>query len=416
MTATAQRFLFLQGPHGSFFARLAAELQARGHSVRRINFNGGDAGDWTLPNGVRFTGGIEDWAQFLRLYIFENDITDIVLYGYWRPLHQEAITLARKLGLRVHGFEEGLLRPHWITLDGRLPGEQAADLKRETPLAAKKKSVLVETGQPEPRNGFSRMVYNCLRYYINGFRQRRIFAGYRTHRPFSPGRELWAWTLQVLSYPWRKIASIHRLKSVLTANTPFFLLCLQLDGDSQIRKYSNYSSMKDVLAETIRSFARHAPANAKLVIKNHPLDNGIGGFERLSRRLARENGIAARVVFLNFGKLAGLLKTAQGMITVNSTTGLQALHHECPVKTLGQAAYDMPGLTDAQPLDSFWIQPQKPTSQVYDALYGILVKTSQHPGSFYDPACFPVVTESCLPRLEHAEEPVRKTVARQAAA
>jgi capsular polysaccharide export protein len=39
-------FLFLQGPPGPFFARLGAALQAAGHAVHRINFNGGDRVSW----------------------------------------------------------------------------------------------------------------------------------------------------------------------------------------------------------------------------------------------------------------------------------------------------------------------------------------------------------------------------------
>ena len=37
-----RNYLFLQGPIGSFFSRLAARLKDQGHGVHRINFNGGD--------------------------------------------------------------------------------------------------------------------------------------------------------------------------------------------------------------------------------------------------------------------------------------------------------------------------------------------------------------------------------------
>ena len=38
-------FLFLQGPHGPYFAMLADALRARGHKALRININGGDKVD-----------------------------------------------------------------------------------------------------------------------------------------------------------------------------------------------------------------------------------------------------------------------------------------------------------------------------------------------------------------------------------
>ena len=47
----------------------------------------------------------------LSTIIAEKSITDIVLYGDTRPIHAEAIKLAKALDLRVHVFEKGYLRP-----------------------------------------------------------------------------------------------------------------------------------------------------------------------------------------------------------------------------------------------------------------------------------------------------------------
>ena len=35
-------FLFLQGPHGPFFSRLARRLSELGHQTLRVGFNAGD--------------------------------------------------------------------------------------------------------------------------------------------------------------------------------------------------------------------------------------------------------------------------------------------------------------------------------------------------------------------------------------
>lgn len=42
MTRRAKSFLFLQGPPGPLFLRLGQAMEARGHSVCRINLGGGD--------------------------------------------------------------------------------------------------------------------------------------------------------------------------------------------------------------------------------------------------------------------------------------------------------------------------------------------------------------------------------------
>ena len=47
--------------------------------------------------------------------IAEKGVTDIVLYGDTRPVHATAIRLARARGLCIHVFEEGELRPWWVT-------------------------------------------------------------------------------------------------------------------------------------------------------------------------------------------------------------------------------------------------------------------------------------------------------------
>lgn len=91
------------------------------------------------------------------------------------------------------------------------------------------------------------------------------------------------------------------------------------------------------------------------------------------------------------------------MVTVNSSAGLQGLFHGCPVKTLGIAVYNIPGLADPQPLDAFWQNPQKPDPAVYQAMQDILLTTSQYPGSFYMPQHYTDMIDSCMPAISAPE-------------
>jgi capsular polysaccharide export protein len=384
---------------------VAARLQARGMGVRKIAFNGGDRADWPQA-GLRddYTGDAAGFADYLSDYVAQHRITDIVFYSYWRPLHQAAIRLARARGIALHGFEEGLLRPHWITCDPRLPCEQAASLadtvggKLANPAAAAADSLPV---QPPMllRNANLWMIFWCLRYYAGYFFGLGRFRRYRTHRPLRPGREIFLWAKQMACYPWRKWRANKNLAAALADPAPCFLLCLQLDGDSQIQQYCDYDGMIEVMADVLPSFARHAPQDARLVVKSHPLDNDTGRLEKACARIARAEGIENRVTFIGFGKLAGLMRKTRGLVTVNSTVGLSALLHECPVKTLGQAVYNIDGLADKQDLASFWTQPQPPRMQAYNALHDALVETSQHAGGFYVPSALPETIASCMPVL-----------------
>ena len=57
-----RRFLFLQGPHGPFFHRLAKMLRAAGGQIWRVGFNAGDRAFWFGgPGYIPYRGTIEDW-------------------------------------------------------------------------------------------------------------------------------------------------------------------------------------------------------------------------------------------------------------------------------------------------------------------------------------------------------------------
>ena len=40
-----------------------------------------------------------------------------MLYGDVRPIHAEAVARAKAAGIMVHVFEEGYLRPYWVTYE-----------------------------------------------------------------------------------------------------------------------------------------------------------------------------------------------------------------------------------------------------------------------------------------------------------
>lgn len=390
-------YLFLQGPHGSFMTKLAAQLMRGGHGVYRINFNGGDWIDWPLKGAVNYRGSNERWPAYLDDYIARHGVTDIVLYGYWRPLHKAAIDLARTRGVRIHGFEEGLLRPHWVTLSDRFPHEQADDLREHITAGTYRP----QDGPPETLplvtgDNHGSMLFHCYRYYTAYFLAAPFFWRHRSHRGLFPFVDMMKWVWHFFIYPWRKRRSHNKVVKLLKSRIPFFLLCLQLDGDSQIRQYSPYDGMADMMEEVIKSFAQNAPDGARLVVKRHPLDNHGYLHELTCKKLARRYGIEEDVVFIPYGKLAPLLKRALGSVMVNSSTGFSALHHQCPIKTLGQAAYNIDGLVDRKPLDQFWSDPAKSDMALYRQLEETLRRTTQYVGGFYAADAQDITISACV--------------------
>ena len=111
-------FLFLQGPHGPFYAELSQHLEDLGHKTWRVAFNQGDVAFWkTKKTLIRYTEPLTEWANYFRELVKSKKITDIVLYGDTREIHATAVLHAKRLNLTVHVFEEGYLRPYWVTYE-----------------------------------------------------------------------------------------------------------------------------------------------------------------------------------------------------------------------------------------------------------------------------------------------------------
>lgn len=110
-------YLFLQGPHGSFFRELGLALQRAGHRVLRVNICGGDVVDWHSREAVWYQGRTTDWSGWIGDLMRREGVTDLLAFGDWRPLHREAILVAKLRNIRVWAFEEGYLWPHYITME-----------------------------------------------------------------------------------------------------------------------------------------------------------------------------------------------------------------------------------------------------------------------------------------------------------
>jgi capsular polysaccharide export protein len=60
------------------------------------------------------------------------------------------------------------------------------------------------------------------------------------------------------------------------------------------------------------------------------------------------------------------------MVCVNSTSGTLALEVGIPVIVLGDAVYDVPGVTHQGSLDAFWLRPELPDRPLYQAFKKVL--------------------------------------------
>jgi capsular polysaccharide export protein len=124
-----------------------------------------------------------------------------------------------------------------------------------------------------------------------------------------------------------------------------------------------------------RSYAR--------VIKHHPMDRGHRHYGELIKRLAERYGTGRRVIYAHELHLPTCLDHTLGVVLINSTVGLSSLLHNVPTKTLGQAMYDMPGLTCQKPLALFWRDPIPVDLDLYARYRNYLIEKPQPNGSFF---------------------------------
>ncbi len=69
---------------------------------------------------------------------------------------------------------------------------------------------------------------------------------------------------------------------------------------------------------------------------------------------------------------------------MNSTVGTSALNANCPVIALGEAIYNIDGLTFQGSLDDFWANASPPDKALFAAFRQCYIKQTQINGSFYN--------------------------------
>jgi capsule polysaccharide modification protein KpsS len=378
-----KRTLLLQGPIGWFFARLGRVLRAHGQEVWKVHFNGGDDWFWRGPGAMRFAEPMDRWAERLRWLIAEHQIDAIVLFGQSRLMHEIAIREARDLDVTVYVFEEGYVRPDYITLEiGGVNGHSTIPRVREFYDGHEP----VELVPPQPTHQeFSQVADLAMTYAVAMALGAWAYPHYRHHRSMHPIVEGLRWVRGGC----RKWVSRWRDRDVLSELTAperhkrYFLAPLQVWNDSQIQRFSPYRDVAQFIELLMKSFAQSAPPGVWLVFKHHPLDRPYSDYTDLIAERALALGITERVRYVHDLHLPTLLKHACGVVTVNSTTGLQALYHGTPTVTLGECLYAVEGLVHKGPLEAFWNDPGAVDTELYLRFRAHLVRETQINASFY---------------------------------
>lgn len=376
--------LLLQGPLGRFFSRLASELKAEGHTVFKINFNGGDEVCYDHEGAYAFCDGLSAWSDYLQDFIQRHGVDRIFLFGDCRPYHRVALKVAQTLNVAVFVFEEGYLRPDYVTLErGGVNGN--SQVARDAEFYASYSASRVRDPRPVP-GGFRAVAFEAIRYYLGAWAKARKYPLYTHHRSLSVPGESLRWVVSGIKKRLYRIGDerlLRRLRGEWRGK--YYLVPLQVHCDAQISHHSPYTYVEEFIADVIGSFAEHAPPDTLLIIKHHPLDRAYRNYRPLIDLLSARHMVRHRVRYLHEGHLPSLLRFARGTVTINSTVGLSSIHHRTPVKVMGEAIYDMPGLTSQVPLHEFWSDPGSVNRSLFLRFRKFLLENVLGHGSFYRP-------------------------------
>ena len=379
-------FLFLQGPHGPFFSKLGRMLRHAGADVWRVGFNAGDAAFWRdRPSYIPFTGTAEDWRPTFRALVQDKRVTDLVLYGDTRAIHAQAIEQAREMGLTIHVFEEGYLRPYWVTYErgGSNGHSRLMEMGVDDMRKALENSDMDTALPPASWGDMRQHIFYGAAYHGCVLLFNRKYRNFRPHRALTVRQEFTLYLKRLVLMPFQAIDRRIATWRIRHGGFPYHLALLQLEHDASFQKHSPFDTMTDFLETVTESFANGAPKHHHLVVKAHPLEDGRTPIRAELRRLARKHDVFDRVHYVRGGKLARLLNEARSAVTVNSTAAQQVLWRGIPLKTFGEAVYAKPEFVSTKPLRDFFAGAERPDRKAYGDYRRYLLETSQVAGGFY---------------------------------
>ena len=388
-----KQILLLQGPGSLFFHRLGGFLHDAGCTVTKVHFNAGDALFYRHGNALAYQRQLHDWPTWLATVMQERGIEAVIMFGDCRHYHRHAIAVAREQGVGVFVFEEGYVRPGFVTFEAdgvnanspipsrftaNRPSEVSAFSNRHAPI-----HMPVVTAAQRWLD-FAAMGLQAAAYAVATRFGRNRFPHYQHHKSIRLGHEVFCW----LRSSWRKAVykledAPRRLLLLRRMKQRYFVAPLQVFNDSQLTHHSSFADQTAFISAVLHSFAAHARNDKHLVFKHHPMDRGHRYYGGVIDHLSRELGLRGRVHYLHDVHLPTLFRHALGVITVNSTAGLSALYHGAPVLCLGRSLYNLPGLTHQGGMDSFWRTAQTPVATEVLRLRALLREHALVPGSFY---------------------------------
>lgn len=375
--------LLLQGPLGPFYQTLSQHLSSAGHHVVKVNFNGGDECWPCVGKRINYRGSPEEWNTFFRRVLKQHAIDKVICYGDCRYYHRVASQVCTLKNIPFWAFEEGYLRPDFVTLErGGVNAfspwyeqrEQLASLQWPSEYQAP-----LKVGKT-----FAVRAWYASYYHISKALKRHRYPDFVDHRPWGLLQEAMGW-LKGAYIKYRHLHADTDLLQQLKTHYKgrIFLVPLQVSEDFQIREHADLETVEEMIKQVVTSFAQHALSDDILLFKHHPMDRGYVSYRNGINQLTSDLNLNGRVFYGYELPLPTLYPLLKGVVTINSTVGLSALLHDVPTLCLGRALYDIQRLTTQGSLASFWQKQDPVCSKTFHRVRESLLHLTQLNASFY---------------------------------
>ena len=376
-----KNILLLQGPMGDFFKKLDNFFIFKGAKTFRIGFNAGDYLFSKHNNYTAFRDKPKEWKNFFINYVNEHKIDKIFLFGDCRYYQSIAIQESQRLDIEIFVFEEGYVRPDFVTLE-KWGVNNFSLIPRDRSFYENLDENKLKYPKIKATNSsFFKMAWSASWYYIFAYLGKAFYPYYEHHRELNPFKEAFYGIRNGYRKYKYKILEKNKLEEIIKLK--YFFVPLQTYNDFQLKVHSKFETIEEFIEFVIKSFAQNAPKNTFLVLKHHPMDRGRKDYKKFILNIGNKYGIKDKLIVVYDLHLPTLLSNTLGTITINSTVGLQAMYHNSPVKVLGNAIYDIKGLSNQKHLNEFWNNPHKPNKELFKKFRQFIIENTQINGSFY---------------------------------
>ncbi|OIP52931.1 MAG: hypothetical protein AUK54_10170 [Helicobacteraceae bacterium CG2_30_36_10] len=381
-TIKNKNILFLQGPMGNFFKKLDILFRKSGATTYKIGFNAGDSFFSNHYNYTPYRDTIDNYTAFITEFLKKEKIDKILLFGDCRSYQRISIKVAKTLGVEVFVFEEGYIRPYYITME-KYGVNDFSSISRDKDFYEKVQITHIKKPLDVNYSPFMMVMSSAVYYLFSNIFHFR-YPNYKHHRDFSAIKESFYGITSLyrkLIYPFYESKYLDIIKNELS--NKYFFVPLQTHADFQILEHSGYKSIEAFIIEVLTSFA-NGKSDAWLVFKHHPVDRGRKSYKNFITQQASLLGVQEKVLVLYDIHLPTCLQNAKGTITINSTVGLSSLYHQTPTITLGNAIYNIEGLTcKDMKLCDFWQRQESPDMELLEKYRFYVIENTQLNGSFY---------------------------------